>query len=64
MWSLVDNVFHIDDPAIAVPYPVAYEIAVLFKLFELCGYPIHTVLADLCKSSCGVVPIFGERKHC
>ena len=28
MWTLVDNVFHIDDSAVAVPYPVAYEIPI------------------------------------
>ena len=63
MWSLVNDILHIDDSAACVPYPIAYEIAVLFKLPELCGYPVHAVLAYLRKSPCGVVPIIREGKH-
>ena len=63
MWSLVDDILHIDNSAAAIPYPIAYEVAALFQFSQLCGYPIHTVLANFRKPSCGIVPTFGEGQH-
>ena len=60
MWSLIDDVLHIRDSAVAVSNTVAYKIAILFKFLELCRYPVHAVLAYLRKTSCCVVPIIGE----
>ena len=58
------DVLHIYDSAVSVTKPVSYKIAVFFKLFELCGYSVHAVLAYHRKPSCGIIPSLRQRKHC